>query len=135
MRAHSRLLFLLLIAGLMGIGGVAHAGKKVKKKRTRPGPARVIEVLEGIEDNLVETKYQHVTRVRPKRGEYFFDCSGWPTGCCAGAPRQPRGRWVVPRVGGRWRSTTTGASPRSNPANVVDPGCVSTARPWPSPGT
>jgi hypothetical protein len=55
---------------------VSSAPSVAKKKRTRPGPARVIEVLDGIEANLVETKYQHVTRVRPKRGEYFFDCSG-----------------------------------------------------------
>jgi hypothetical protein len=44
--------------------------------RAAHGPERVVEVLERIEASLIESKYQHVTRVRAKKGEFFFDCSG-----------------------------------------------------------
>ncbi len=40
------------------------------------GPAKVMEVLAGIESNLKTSRYQHQTVVRPARGEYRFDCSG-----------------------------------------------------------
>jgi hypothetical protein len=42
----------------------------------RPGPERVVSVVEKIQGNLKTTKYQHPTRVRQSLGEYFFDCSG-----------------------------------------------------------
>jgi len=74
MRARSKQLIPLAIVAAMALAGGASAAEK--KRRVRPGPARVVEVLDAIEDGLVETKYQHVTRVRPGRGEYFFDCSG-----------------------------------------------------------
>ena len=35
-----------------------------------------MEILEGIEENMVETRYEHRTRVRASEGKYFFDCSG-----------------------------------------------------------
>jgi hypothetical protein len=57
----------------MLLGASVHAAEKT---RVRSGPDRVVEVLERIESGLVETKYQHWTRVRARRGEYFFDCSG-----------------------------------------------------------
>jgi hypothetical protein len=41
-----------------------------------PGPARVVAVLDGIRASLAQTKYQHATRVDPRAGRYFFDCSG-----------------------------------------------------------
>jgi hypothetical protein len=37
---------------------------------------RVVEVINDIRETLVQSKYQHVTRVRRKEGLYFFDCSG-----------------------------------------------------------
>jgi len=49
------------------------AGKGASPK---PGPDRVVSVVEKIQGNLKATKYQHVTRVRQSLGEYFFDCSG-----------------------------------------------------------
>jgi hypothetical protein len=44
--------------------------------RLRPGPERVVKVLEDIARTLKSTRYQHVTVVRPGSGEYSFDCSG-----------------------------------------------------------
>ena len=40
------------------------------------GPGQVLKVLGDIARGLKVTRYQHITRVRAKRGEYFFDCSG-----------------------------------------------------------
>jgi len=37
---------------------------------------RVVRLLEDIQTSMVETGYQHVTRVRAREGRYFFDCSG-----------------------------------------------------------
>jgi hypothetical protein len=42
----------------------------------KPGPARVVAVIEKIQASLKTTKYQHATRVRARDGEYLFDCSG-----------------------------------------------------------
>jgi hypothetical protein len=42
----------------------------------KPGPERVVAVIDGIRSSLAETRYQHVTRVDPRAGRYFFDCSG-----------------------------------------------------------
>lgn len=74
MRARSKQLIPLTLAAIMAFAGVAAASKQ--KRPNRNGPRRVVEVLEQIEESLAETRYQHVTRVRPKRGQYFFDCSG-----------------------------------------------------------
>lgn len=38
-----------------------------------------MDVIQDIQDNLVTSKYQHVTRVRSRVGQYFFDCSGMAT--------------------------------------------------------
>lgn len=38
--------------------------------------ARVVAVLAGIEETLVETRYQHRTVVSERRGRYLWDCSG-----------------------------------------------------------
>lgn len=38
--------------------------------------ARVLRRLENIRGGLRATRYQHATRVRVSRGEYFWDCSG-----------------------------------------------------------
>ncbi len=44
---------------------------------TAPSAAdRVVRIIEEIETNMVETRYQHVTRVKAREGKYFFDCSG-----------------------------------------------------------
>jgi len=39
-------------------------------------PDRIVDLLEKIESGMVETRYQHRTRVRHREGKYFFDCSG-----------------------------------------------------------
>ncbi|MBN1772340.1 MAG: hypothetical protein JXB32_13810 [Deltaproteobacteria bacterium] len=36
----------------------------------------VVELLRAIEQNLVETRYQHRIVVSERRGKYFWDCSG-----------------------------------------------------------
>ncbi len=40
---------------------------------------RVVAVINDIRRTMVASKYQHVTRVRARHGEYFFDCSGMAT--------------------------------------------------------
>ena len=55
---------------------IAASASGAAERSATAGPERVVEVLERIEASLVESRYQHVTRVRPRRGEYFFDCSG-----------------------------------------------------------
>jgi hypothetical protein len=40
------------------------------------GPAKVVEVLGGIESSMKTSRYQHNTSVRAAAGEYHFDCSG-----------------------------------------------------------
>jgi hypothetical protein len=44
---------------------------------TRPtANQRVMNVINQIRKSLIASKYQHFTRVRKRKGEYFFDCSG-----------------------------------------------------------
>ena len=40
------------------------------------GGERVMSVLEGVRENLRETRYQHRTVVSERRGRYLWDCSG-----------------------------------------------------------
>lgn len=40
------------------------------------GAQRVLEVLEGVERGLRDTRYQHATSVRERDGVYRWDCSG-----------------------------------------------------------
>ena len=63
----------LLAVALLAAAIPSEAGKAASPK---PGPARVVTVIEKIQANLKTTKYQHVTRVRQSLGEYLFDCSG-----------------------------------------------------------
>jgi len=63
----------LVIAALLAAPFWTAAGKGASP---RPGPDRVVSVVEKIQSSLKATKYQHVTRVRQRSGEYFFDCSG-----------------------------------------------------------
>lgn len=74
MRARSRQLILPALVAVTVFAGAAAASQK--KRSPGRGPDRVVAVLEQIEGSLTETRYQHVTRVRSKRGQYFFDCSG-----------------------------------------------------------
>jgi hypothetical protein len=47
--------------------------------------------LEAVETGMKATKYQHVTRVRPKQGIYFWDCSAMTDWVLArAAPRARR---------------------------------------------
>ncbi len=41
-----------------------------------PAAAKLVDLICDIKDNLVETRYQHSTRVRRKAGYYAWDCSG-----------------------------------------------------------
>jgi hypothetical protein len=41
-----------------------------------PGGERVLSVLDGVRENLRETRYQHRTVVNERRGRYLWDCSG-----------------------------------------------------------
>ncbi|MEM9067570.1 MAG: hypothetical protein AAGE52_03660 [Myxococcota bacterium] len=41
-----------------------------------PAAERVLETLAGVRENLRETRYQHRTVVRERRGKYLWDCSG-----------------------------------------------------------
>jgi hypothetical protein len=59
---------LALLAGL--------PAKPAAQGKRPVAPRRVVEVIEKIQRTMVTSKYQHVTRVRTKAGEYFFDCSG-----------------------------------------------------------
>jgi len=63
----------VVIAALLAAPFWTAAGKGAKPK---PGPDRVVSVIEKIRANLTVTKYQHATRVRQSQGEYLFDCSG-----------------------------------------------------------
>jgi len=40
---------------------------------------RVVGIIGDIRRTMVASRYQHVTRVRTRAGEYFFDCSGMAT--------------------------------------------------------
>ena len=60
--------------GLLVLAADAASGGS--KRAPARGPEQVVAVLEKIEAELVASRYQHVTRVRAKKGEYFFDCSG-----------------------------------------------------------
>jgi hypothetical protein len=77
--SHHRLLPVVLVLALVLPASIvsdsAHAAKKKAKKRV-VATVKVMNIIEKIEASLLETRYQHVTRVRPHRGEYFFDCSG-----------------------------------------------------------
>lgn len=57
-----------------------------------PAAARVLATLGRVESTLQRTRYQHRTRVREARGEYYWDCSGM-----AG--------WVLARAAPRARRT------------------------------
>jgi hypothetical protein len=37
---------------------------------------RIVELLAGVRSSLLETRYEHVTRVQARRGVYLWDCSG-----------------------------------------------------------
>jgi hypothetical protein len=71
--------------------------------RTEPLPERepqtesareIVELLAGIERDLVETRYQHRTVVHERRGKYFWDCSGMVAWLLERAA--PRARSVLP---------------------------------------
>ena len=53
---------------------LAATGARAEDTENR-GP-RVMSVVDGIQNNLVEGRYSHVTRVNEKAGSYEFDCSG-----------------------------------------------------------
>lgn len=63
---------LLLVPALLLVASGARADD-VPETRAQ---GRVLEVLDRIEDNLRETRYQHHRLVVERRGRYFFDCSG-----------------------------------------------------------
>ena len=57
-----------LLASLFGAATLATPAAR--------GPERVVEVLREVERTVKVTRYQHTPRVRPRSGEYLFDCSG-----------------------------------------------------------
>lgn len=66
----------LPLALILALGPAAGAPVAGAPARGRPGPERVVAVIDGIRSSLAETRYQHATRVDPRAGRYFFDCSG-----------------------------------------------------------
>ncbi len=73
---------LLLVGGSLVASSVClspaiaqRVGKVEQRAETR-AQRRVLEILERVRGNIRETRYQHQTRVREARGQYFWDCSG-----------------------------------------------------------
>lgn len=60
----------VIVSCIACIAARTKAGKRISAGE------RVMLILSEIESTLKETRYQHVTRVSKRRGEYFFDCSG-----------------------------------------------------------
>ena len=70
--AHIYLLFVVFT--VFAVFGATADGWAARKRV--PATQRIMEVLTKIQENMQVTEYRHRTKVRVKKGEYRFDCSG-----------------------------------------------------------
>jgi hypothetical protein len=100
----SRIASIALATSLVLASGNASGSPEPATKAAR----KVMEIIGAIEQKLTETKYQHKTFVHPKKGLFFWDCSGMSA-------------WILERAAPRARKKLPGKHPMARKFhNVID---------------